>query len=250
MKTKTSKKIYLPTVAVFFFLIIFHYLGLTSGLENKIISSFNSILKKIEPEKIIDQNQLSLLQIKIDELSAANLTLTKENSELKDQLSFKNRSQYKILTAKVSARNLDSAKRTLIIDIGSDDGVRNGNPVTYGNGVLIGKIIKTDPQQSFVMILNDNQSKVSATILNKDKSIGVIEGGFGISIKMTFIPRNENVLVGDQIVTAGSENNIPSGLLIGKVVAIENEAYQPFQEAVVTPPVDYEKVETVGVITE
>jgi rod shape-determining protein MreC len=86
-------------------------------------------------------------------------------------------------------------------------------------------------------------------VLNDDSSPGVVDGGYGISLRMQFIPRNENVHIGDQIVTSGLEDKIPKGLLLGTVAVVENEAYQPFQEAVLTPAVNLSKLTFVTVIT-
>lgn len=147
------------------------------------------------------------------------------------------------------AKNLDTADQIIILNRGANDGIKIDSPVTSGDGVLVGKIIKVEDSISFARVLSDNQSKIAATILNSDHSLGIIEGGFGLSIKMNFIPRNENIITGDQIITSGLELGMPRGLTIGKVAAIENESYQPFQQAVITPAVDYEKINFVGVLT-
>jgi cell shape-determining protein MreC len=55
-------------------------------------------------------------------------------------------------------------------------------------------------------------------------------------------------MVGDQIVTSGQDLEIPKGLLIGKVVSVENEAYQPFQQAILEPAVNLEKLIDVTII--
>jgi rod shape-determining protein MreC len=99
-----------------------------------------------------------------------------------------------------------------------------------------------------VRLLNDNSSKIGATILNTDRSLGVVEGGYGLSVKMNFIPRNEIVKVGDIIVTSGLEAGMPRGLLIGSVTAIENETYRPFQAALLLPGTDLSKLSIVSIL--
>lgn len=184
-----------------------------------------------------------------DQSIIKNKILEQENFELKNQLNFKKHSSSTIITAEIVAKNLDTADQIIILNRGSNDGIKNDQPVIYGDGILIGKIIKLENNLSFARVLSDNQSKIAATILNSDHSLGVIEGGFGLSIKMTFIPRNENIIIGDEIITSGLEIGIPRGLIIGKVAAVENESYQPFQQAIITPAVDYEKINFVGVLS-
>ena len=112
----------------------------------------------------------------------------------------------------------------------------------------MGKITKVEKQLAVVRLISDNQIKVAATVLNNERSLGVVEGGYGLSVRMSFIPRNEVVQVGDQIITSGLELNIPRGLLIGSVAAVENEPYQPFQQAVLTPAADLAKLTLVSVL--
>lgn len=236
-------------MAVFFLFIFAHYLGLLNLPENKLRDLISTSLSKLKPQNLPPDN-LGDLNIQLNNLVAKNIILQQENDDLHNQLNFKTKNNYTILTSSVVAKNLDTTDRIIVLDKGENDGVKIDQPVIYGNGVLIGKIIKTETDLSFARILSDNQSKVAASILNADHSLGVVEGGFGLSIKMKFIPRNENILVGDLITTSGSEINFPRGLIIGKVAAIENEAYQPFQEAIITPAVDYEKLNIVGIITK
>lgn len=181
-------------------------------------------------------------------VDAKNKILEEENIELKKQVNFINRVAYKTLTVNVVGRNADSTEKTVIINAGQNQGVKVGLPVIVGDGVLVGRITKVEDELSVVRLLNDNQSKILATLLNKERSLGVIEAGFGTSVRMGFIPRNEIVMIGDQIITSGQEVEIPKGLLIGKVVSIENEAYQPFQQAVLEPAVNLEKLIDVTII--
>ncbi len=247
MRYYSFKKTYTATVAIFFLIIFAHYLGFLKIPENKLRDLVEGSLKKIHSQNIQPDNSADLNN-QIEILSAKNKIIQQENDDLHNQLNFKTKNNYTILTTSVVAKNLDTTQRVIVLDRGADDGVKIDQPVIYGDGNLIGKIIEVENNLSFARILSDNQSKVAATVLNNDHSLGVVEGGFGLSIKMSFIPRNENILVGDQIITSGSEINYPRGLIIGKVAAIENEAYQPFQEAIITPSVDYEKINIVGVI--
>lgn len=123
-----------------------------------------------------------------------------------------------------------------------------GNPVVVGIGVLIGRISRATPETSIVRLLDDNQSKVAATLLNEEKSIGVVEGGYGISIRMNFIPQNEAITIGDTIITSGLEDGVPRGLTIGTVETFEKEPYQPFQSAVVVPPKNFNWITSVSII--
>jgi len=190
--------------------------------------------------------QLSLQQR--DENEAQLKLLLDENETLKQQLGFKEKNKRNSILATVIGNNLEGTEKTIIIDRGEKEGIKIGDPAIVDEGILVGEVVKVENDISIVRLLSDNQSKIAATIINKEKSLGVVEGGYGLSVKMNFIPRNEAVQIGDLVVTSGLEENIPRGLLIGKVAAIENEAYQPFQQAVLTPSSDYDRFVYLSII--
>lgn len=174
--------------------------------------------------------------------------LTNENDELRQELNFQKTSKTTLAPANVIGTGLVDSEQTILIDRGTTDGIAIGQPVIVGNGILVGKVLQTDTDTSIVRLINDNDSRIGATVLSSDKSIGVIEGGYGISLKMDFIPRNETIIVGQQVITSGEDTNVPRGLLIGTVTSVQNEAYQPFQEAILTPEADLSKLSLVAVI--
>lgn len=240
-------------IGVFFLITFLHYLGALNFAENKIRNTIILALRPITAKIQNTTNENACLNTNTistaDALQIKSKILEQENFELKNQLNFKNKDTFNLITAEIVAKNLDTADQVIILNRGINDGIKLDSPVTSGDGVLVGRIIKVEENISFARVLSDNQSKIAATILNNDHSLGIIEGGFGLSIKMNFIPRNENIITGDQIITSGLEMGMPRGLIIGKVAAIENESYQPFQQAVITPAVDYEKIIFVGVLS-
>lgn len=162
-------------------------------------------------------------------------SLEEENETLRRELSFLAKSDMSFLSADVVGKNIDPIGSTLLLRVPEDAPVHAGNPVIMEEGIFIGVISKKEDDIATVRLIDDSQSKIAATLQNKEKSIGVVEGGYGLSIRMNFIPQDENIHVDDVILTSGIEANIPYGLPIGKVEAIEKEPYQPFQSAVVVP---------------
>lgn len=258
-KIKTS-------VAIFFlvaFIILLHYIGWLVPVESffrRLVTpvsqqmySFSVGEEKLEfasYEDIVsaytalakDKEALELRVMKMEYLE-------QENKELRQQVSFFTTSTYTHVGAEVVGKNIEPLGSTIVINRGSSDGVQKGNPVVVGDGVLIGKILRVDDATAIVRLINDNQSRVAAAILNQAKSIGLIEGGYGISVRMNFIPQNEIVQIGDTIITSGLETGVPRGLIIGSVEAVEKEAYQPFQRAILSPQVSLDKLVLVSVIT-
>jgi len=239
-------------------LVCFNYLGWLGWLKNAGRSIWQPFMAKTSEINISLGDRYAFFKSKEDffqayracetglakeKFSESRLKLLEdENLNLKQLLNFREKNNFTLATARVVGRNAEGTEKTVVIDRGEEDGLKINQPVLAGEGILVGKIAKTEKGIAVVRLLNDSQSKAAAMALNREKSLGVVEGGYGLSVRMNFIPRNEVIMVGDQIITSGLEENIPRGLLIGEVAAVENETYRPFQEAVLTPAVDLSKL--------
>jgi rod shape-determining protein MreC len=143
---------------------------------------------------------------------------------------------------------LDPLGTTIIIDRGSADGLTNGHPVIVGNGLLIGKLVRVDEHTSVVRLLSDYQSRVAATVVNREKSLGLVEGGYGLTVKLDLIPQNEVIRPGDVIITSGLEAYIPRGLVIGTVEVVEKKTQEPFQQAIIKTAADLHSITLVSIL--
>lgn len=176
--------------------------------------------------------------------------LEQANQELRAQLNFLQTRAYRTIGADVIGKSTDPLRQTRWINRGAADGVAAGQPVVVHDGVLAGKVIAVEDKQSLVQLLTDHQSRVAATVTNREQSLGIIEGGYGLSIRMNFIPQNETVPVGEMVITSGLEPKIPRGLVIGVIETVEKEAYQPFQQASITPLAKGDKIWSVSIILD
>lgn len=261
---QTDKKTYYYLGAIVLLLIFFNFLGWLNPVKNFLVYALSPILVGTNKwgikmggsykffnsrEEFFSAYSQCASDLRGKQITEAKLKILEEaNAEFKKQLSFKQREKAPQIAAQVVGKNTDSADKTIIINAGEEAGLKVDQPVVAGEGILVGKITKVEKKLAVVRLISDNQIKVAATVLNNERSLGVVEGGYGLSVRLSFIPRNEVVQVGDQIITSGLELNIPRGLLIGSVAAVENEPYQPFQQAVLTPAADLAKLTLVGVL--
>lgn len=253
---KRSHLLYL--VFIFFSLSLSHYLGWLKPFENFLRGLINPGLKTVyQWTTVSNNNPLTRAQCQQSvELYQAALVdqvqfklLQEENNKLKEQLNFIQNQNYNTIGARVIGKSIEPVRNTIIIDQGQKAGLMIGQPVIVGVGVLAGKIIRTEDYTAIVQLIRDHQSRVAASVMNGEKSIGIVEGGYGISTRLNFIPQNETVHIGDSVITSGLEIKIPRGLLIGTVEAVEKEAHQPFQRAVVNPLADLDRITVVSVLT-
>ena len=201
-----TRKIYLAVGAVFILIVVFHNLGWLRRYETWLRNFAVPVLGEVNGLSIQMGNNYQFFKNRGDFIKAYNecsiaaekyailtsqLTqLSAENSELQTQLNYFKKNQVKHILAEVVGKEVLGAGQTIIINRGKNDGIAINNPVVADAGILIGKIIKVEDTISIVRLLNDNSSRIGSTILNHDKSLGVVEGGFGISLKMSLIPRD------------------------------------------------------------
>jgi rod shape-determining protein MreC len=184
---------------------------------------------------------------------AEALLLRNENEELRATLQFVTSTGAKHLGAEVQVeaigKNIEPLGSTIIINRGSEMGIKLGQPAIVGNGIFIGKIVRVDEGSSVIGLITDSQSKVAATVVGRTESLGMVEGGYGISVRMTWIPQQETIEPGSIVVTSGLEPGIPRGLVIGTIDTVARDPYQAFQEATISPIVRLDKVRLITIIT-
>jgi len=138
--------------------------------------------------------------------------------------------------------------RYLSVNVGSEEGVAPGMPVLTGGAVLIGRAAEVGPHTSKIQLLSDTGSAVAA-MLQQSRATGLVVGQPDGTLRMIYIPQEDEVQVGDLVLTSGLAGTLPRGLVIGQVAAVERKDIALFQEAVIRPAVDYRQVELVLVVT-
>lgn len=152
-------------------------------------------------------------------------------------------------TANVIGFDTSPAVRSLIIDKGTEDGIQVGMPVESARG-LVGRIFRTAPNSSQVVLLTDNASAIPAR-LGSSRAVGILSGGgLGGELSIDWIDLQFTVEVGEIVLTSGLGGNFPQDIVIGRVIQVERSEAELFQRAIVQPVTQFETLETVFVITD
>jgi rod shape-determining protein MreC len=201
---------------------------------------------------------LARLRQRNNELEAQVSRLESEIIELQQQLGETNilsalvdfarvhpENQY--LAAAVIGRDPSPFLQYIIINRGSDDGLRRGMPIVTAQG-LVGRISAVTAGAARVQLITDPGSQVNSR-LQKAEVEGVLHGAVTGEITLEMIPPSAKVENGDLVLTSGLGGNFPSNILIGQVTGVRTRAYDIFQTASIQPVVDFSKLEIVLVIT-
>lgn len=187
-----------------------------------------------------------LNSLKADAARLAELNL--ENQRLRQMLAFKENSPLKLVAARVIGVDATNWSRTIIIDRGSGDGLRDDMSVATPNG-LVGKLIEVSPAYSKAMLLTDGRSAVDG-IVQRSRASGVVFGtSEGTSI-MRYLPLDADVRPGDLIISSGMGGVFPKGLVVGKVKKLDNSGQSLFKEAEIDLGATLANLEEVFVIVK
>ena len=171
-----------------------------------------------------------------------------ENVRLRRLLMLRERLPLATLAGEVIGREAGGWVRALTVNRGSGSGVARQAPAIVAAG-LVGRVVQVRPGTSVIQLLNDPASTVGA-VVQRTRTAGLVEGDAGGAVRLKFMARDgAGVAPGDLVVTSGLGNLFPKGLPIGRVVSIEDKGSALFHFAVVTPAVDFSRVEELLLVT-
>ena len=204
-------------------------------------------------------------------------TLLKENEELKSQLEQTQKqveqyqqnsyelerlqalyeldsqyADYNKTAARVISKDTSGWFDVFYIDKGTDDGIKTGCNVMFGNG-LCGIVTDAGSDYAKIRSVIDDTSNVNGMILpseaicNVEGSVNNYENGYLIAEN---IEKEADISVGDQVVTSYVSSKYLPGLNIGYISKIDEDSNNLTKTAYITPSCDFSKIQEVLVILE
>ncbi|HVM28421.1 MAG TPA: rod shape-determining protein MreC [Mycobacteriales bacterium] len=134
--------------------------------------------------------------------------------------------------------------RTVTVDVGSRDGVTEGQPVVAGAG-LVGRTVQVGPWTSVVLLLDDPAFGVGARLADTG-ALGLASGEGNGRLRWVQVDGGD-VAVGATLLTAGSDT-FAADLPVGRVTGSAPTAGGLTVAADVEPFVDPGRVDVVGVV--
>lgn len=152
-----------------------------------------------------------------------------------------------IVAADVIGQDTSSYLRWVILNKGTRDGIREGDPVVSDLG-LVGRVETATAGMSWVRLVNDPASAVNARLQGADAEgtvVGQLQGG----LRMEYIPQAAAIEVGDMALTSGLGGTFPPNIVIGQVTSVRRQQATFFQAAEVRPTVNFDNLRIVAVVT-
>ena len=248
-----SKDIICLLLAIFFSLFIFfsNKSSYVQNLENKIIDfiSFVYYPKKWYQNILTTELKNELLSQKIIQLKLMNSKLENyrnENIELKKMLNFKESYSKLSLKPANKVNHSYSSIFSIIINIGSLDGIDKNLAVLDMSG-LIGKTISVGKNGSKVQLITDKNFAVSVKV-GSEMHLSVFKPMYGKLGYLERVLKSLELNVGDIVYTSGVSEIYPSDLPVAKIVSLKNNPDKLYQDVIVEILADIDNLNYVFVI--
>ncbi len=169
------------------------------------------------------------------------------NQRLQRLLGIEDEVPRQMIAAKVVGKDPSPWFQTIMVDKGTDDGVKKGQPVINPEGI-VGLVIDATTHFAKVMLITDPNSAVDA-IIQENRARGIVKGGTSGYCVLNFVLRKHEVVKDQVVVSSGMDGVFPKGLPIGAVASIVKEEAGIFQDVTIEPYVDFERLEEVLVVS-
>lgn len=154
--------------------------------------------------------------------------------------------QNEYLAATVIGRDPSPFLHYVLINRGSDDGLRRGMPVVTQQG-LVGRVAAVTAGAARVQLITDPATFINVRI-QPSNADAALKGSITGEVFLDLIPLDASVLEGDLIVTSGLGGNYLPNILVGQVTGVRKREQDLFQSASVQPVVDFERLQVVLII--
>lgn len=176
-----------------------------------------------------------------------------ENIRMRNLLKFKQGyTKFNLLGASVIARDYGTWMNTLMIDRGTDSGIKTYMPVIVPQGV-VGFVSEVYLKTARVQLVLDPRTTVGGIVQRPASRVASkVSGNSGKQGVLSFIniAKEADVIKGDRVVTSGYGGVYPKGLLIGTVENVSDDLEKVSLDADIRPAVDFGHLEEVFVITD
>lgn len=183
------------------------------ALVRALIQDKNALLNAYNENK-----QLRAENEKLRHWQSVATALKAENDALRALAGYQPVAKVSYVTARVVSQSPNTYSATIMINAGTDDGVKAMQPVVDAYG-LVGRILNPGAHAAQVLLLSDSASRIP--VITANGRVHAIASGTGKGddmLRLSFLDKNNvDVPLGEPIVTTEEGGLIPGGIAIGTV---------------------------------
>jgi len=157
-----------------------------------------------------------------------------EAGQLRRLIGASERLPLKSQPAEILYNGRDPYSRKVIIDKGSQNGVRAGSPVLDEAGV-IGQVTRAHALAAEVTLLTDKDQAIPVQVVRNGLRAVAFGAGASGMLELRFMAANAEIQNGDRLVTSGIDGTYPPGIPVATVARVERDAAYAFAHIVCLP---------------
>ena len=164
---------------------------------------------------------------------------------LRALLGLRTRTPWVTAAADVVAGSVSPDYQSIVLDKGRQDGVQRDMPVINTVGV-VGRVVEVSGRTSVAQLVVDRNA-AAACVIERTGAQGIVLGNGDGRLRMEYLSATAEMVLGDLVVTAGTDRVYPRGLLVGVVERVDRNG-PAFRSVIVRPVVDFSQLASVLVL--
>ena len=180
--------------------------------------------------------------------------MSQEVDRLRELLGFsETREELKFTPVSVISWTASNFASSFTISRGSNAGIELYDAVVTSTGYLVGQVTGVTASSATVTTILDTTMSIGARVY-EGGGTGVAQGDFQLfldsKLKMPYLSEDDEIIIGDTVVTSGEGGLFPSDLVIGYVDSLVASSSGLDDYAIIRPAADINGVTDVYVVTE
>lgn len=196
-----------------------HWFGESTTTRNEL----ESALSRVNAELLLTDVRLQKLY-----------SLEAENTRLRALLEARARVRDEVRVAEIMFVDANPYDHSLVINVGSRDGIFDGQALVDADGV-VGQVIKTGLMTSQAMLISDTDHALPVEVNRNGLRTIVVGTGEIDSLNLPFVVNNADIRTGDLLVTSGLGGTFPAGYPVAIVNTVTRIPQEPFASVTATP---------------
>ena len=155
----------------------------------------------------------------LQEYRQAAFRLEAENLSLRTLMNYRPTVPHAFLSARVIGDNSGAYVRSLAVNLGAENGLRDGQAAMGPRG-LVGRVVQTGEKTARVLLLTDLNARIPV-VLEDSRQRAVLGGDNSDRPRLLHLPPEFEIATGARVVTSGHGGMFPPGLPVGTVASVD-----------------------------
>ena len=172
-----------------------------------------------------ENQDMKVRQAELSLLANQSEYLLVENQNLRQLMDLQKQVSFKTLPVEILFNPPNPISQRIVINRGSNDGLKLGNPIANDAGIL-GQVVRIYDNSAEVSLLEDRDFAVPVQVARNGLRAAVFGAGRGNPLELRYLPVASDLEVGDVLITSGIDGVYPPGFAVAVISRIERSADQ------------------------